>query len=347
VRRLGEWTLLLVLAGASCSGASNAPGDGGSSQGGSSGAGGSGAAGGAGGSGGSAGSAGGGAGTVGSGGAGGTSGTSGGPAGRGGWGSGGIDPSCVRPDAQLNRFLNLDIRGEAFPDEHRLEYVYVVTKNASSGIIAAGRATVGSAFTLHLEGGYERNTVQQIAWFADADGDGRCYSSDGDHFGYIMVGPFDPAGNDAYSVTFRHNDVAGIPGEANPCVGSRPFGDMAGIGLRATGFEAHERATFYALARNPLNGFVFGRGQYPFLSGQFGLHLPRAYARNLAEEIFWFVDADGDGLCTSADHRGYAVTPIVATEVDQVNVDITDNHTNETPKGVDVCVVLNGCPVAP
>jgi hypothetical protein len=67
----------------------------------------------------------------------------------------------------------------------------------------------------------------------------------------------------------------------------------------------------------------------------------------LAEEIFWFVDADGDGLCTSADHRGYAVTPIVATEVDQVNVDITDNHTNETPNGVDVCVVLNGCPVAP
>ena len=162
-----------------------------------------------------------------------------------------------------------------------------------------------------------------------------------------MIGPFDPAGNDAYSVTIFHNDVAGIPGETNPCVGVRPFGDMADIGLRATGFEAHEGATVYVLARNALNGFVFARGQYPYLSGQFGLHLPRAYARNLAEEIFWFVDADGDRLCTGSDHRGYAVTPVVATQVDQVTVEITDNHATETAKGVDVCLVLNGCPVAP
>ena len=75
----------------------------------------------------------------------------------------------------MHRFLNLDIRGEAFPSEHSFEWVYVVTKNASSGIVAAGRATVTGSFTLHLEGGYERNTVQQVAWFADADGDGDCY----------------------------------------------------------------------------------------------------------------------------------------------------------------------------
>ena len=67
--------------------------------------------------------------------------------------------------------------------------------------------------------------------------------------------------------------------------GRPPFGDMADIGLRATGFEAHEGATVYVLARNALNGFVFARGEYPYLSGQFGLHLPRAYARNAAEEI--------------------------------------------------------------
>ena len=41
------------------------------------------------------------------------------------------------------------------------------------------------------------------------------------------------------------------------------------------------------------------------------------------------------------------MTPVVTTEVDQVNVDITDNHVTETAKGVDVCAVLNGCPLAP
>ena len=215
-------------------------------------------------------------------------------------------PSCVRSDAQLHRFLNLDIRGEAFPSEHSFEWVYVVTKNASSGIVAAGRATVAGSFTLHLEGGYERNTVQQVAWFADADGSGDCYGV-ADHFGYTMVGPFDPAGNDAYSVTIWHDDVGGIPGETNPCVGVRPFGDMADIGVHATGFEAHEGATVYVLARNALNGFVFARGEYPYLSGQFGLHLPRAYARNAAEEIFWFVDADG--AIASAPARIIGATP--------------------------------------
>ena len=163
----------------------------------------------------------------------------------------------------------------------------------------------------------------------------------------MTIGPFDPAGNDTISTAIVHNDVGGIPGETNPCAGVRPFGDMADINLNAPGFEAHEGAPVYLLTRNGLNGFVFARGESTITSGRFGFYFPRAYARGLAQEIFWFVDADGDRVCTSSDHRGYAVTPVSTTQPDTVYLEITDNHATESARGADVCVVLNGCPLAP
>jgi hypothetical protein len=337
MKRFGSWSLLVVLAGASCSGSSSGPGDGGPGGGG--GLGGSAAVGGG-------GTGGGGGGSVGGSAAGGTSGTGGGLAGHGGWGVGGIDPSCVRPDAQLHRFLNLDVSSQGFPGEHSGEWVYVVTRNATSGVLGAGRGLLsGPGFTLHFEGGYERNTSQMIEWFADADGSGDCIFSSGDHVGYMMIGPFDPAGNDAVSATIVHNDVGGIPGEGNSCNGGGVFGYMADMSLSAAGFAAYNGATVYLLTRATQNGAVFARGETTIAGGGFGFYFPRGYAQQTTQEVFWFVDADGDGVCTSSDRPGYAVTP--ASAMDTLYFDITDNHVATSVTGADVCVVLNGCPIAP
>ena len=61
------------------------------------------------------------------------------------------------------------------------------------------------------------------------------------------------------------------------------------------------------------------------------------------------MDVDGDGVCvTGTDHTGYsassAFNPVQIAPVDQ---QVTDSHTSNTARNADVCVVMNGCQVAP
>ena len=341
VKCLGRSTLLLVLAGADCSGSPGASGDGGSA--GASGSAGAAGIGGGAGSGGAAGDGRAGAAGTGSGGA------VGGGTGGGGTGAGGINPSCIRSDAQLHKFLNLDVRGESFAD-HNGETLYLITRSGSSGIIGTGKTLVSAGgFAVHFEGGYERNTSQQLLWFADADGDGNCNLSKGDHIGYVSLGPFDPVANDALTATIADNHVMDIPGETSPCSGARPFGDMLDMNVSASGFQAHEGSSVYMLTRTFQNGAVFGRGQTAVASGRFAFNFPRGFARQAYQEVFWFVDLDGDGLCTTtSDHLGYAVTAAFSPTGNQpLDMTITDNHAGTSARGADVCIVMNGCPIAP
>ena len=201
MKRRGLTTLLLLWVSGGCSGSSIAAGDGGPGVGGSGGF----------------------AGVDGRGGAGGIDGGgSGGIGGGSGGAGGGVDPSCVRSDAQLHRFLNLDVRGDGF-GAHEGQAVHLVTRTNSSGVIGAGKVTVeGGGFSIHFESGYERNTSQQLIWFADQDGDGTCNPAMGDHMGYVALGPFDPATNDALTVTISDNHVTDVAGDTTVCSANRP-----------------------------------------------------------------------------------------------------------------------------
>lgn len=333
MRRFGLTILLLLMAGEGCSGSSTAAGDGGP---------------GAGGSGGFAG-LGGAAGIDGGGSGGGVAGAGGGGASGGSGGTGGgVDLSCVRSDTQLHRFLNLDVRGDGF-GAHEGQAVHLVTRTNSSGVIGAGTVTVeGGGFTVHFESGYERNTSQQLIWFADQDGDGTCNPAMGDHMGYVAVGPFDPAANDALAVSVSDNHVTDVAGDTTVCSANRAFGGMVDMNVMASGFAAHEGSTVHVLTRTFQNGAVFGRGQATVASGGFSLRFPRGFVVQTYQEVFWFVDVDGDGVCTATDHPGYTVTaaavPTANQPFDQM---ISDNHTAMSARAADVCVVMNGCPIAP
>jgi hypothetical protein len=113
-----------------------------------------------------------------------------------------------------------------------------------------------------------------------------------------------------------------------------------------SGFDAHEGLTVHVLTDSPYNHHVWGTGQATIVGGGFALHFPRGFERTTYQEIFWFIDVDGDGRCaTPNDHTGYAATsaftPLDASAV--VQMAITDNHNNVNAGREDVCVIMNGC----
>jgi hypothetical protein len=102
----------------------------------------------------------------------------------------------------------------------------------------------------------------------------------------------------------------------------------------------------HLLTSSPYNGLVRGAGQATIAGGAFAFHFPQGFERTTYQEVFWFVDTDGDGACaTSVDHTGYlatsAFTPLDPTAV--VEVQISDNHMITSARQEAVCVVMNGC----
>jgi hypothetical protein len=123
---------------------------------------------------------------------------------------------------------------------------------------------------------------------------------------------------------------------------------MADMNVTGLGFKAHEGAIVHLLTRSFQNGAVFGRGEAPVAAGGFAFRLPHAFVSFTYQEVFWYVDADGDGACTTADHRGYTVTAAFRpTGNEALDQPITDNHVVTSARGADVCIVMNGCLLAP
>ena len=118
--------------------------------------------------------------------------------------------------------------------------------------------------------------------------------------------------------------------------------------ITATGFAAHDGATVRLLTRTGQNGAVFGAGQTTIAGGKFSLHFPSAYQQFTYQEILWFVDIDGDGVCTIADHRGgVSSSAFTPTGSAAVTMPITDNHMTTTTRSADLCAIANGCQLAP
>jgi hypothetical protein len=254
------------------------------------------------------------------------------------------DSSCSGVDVQNRRFVDLNVRGESF-SSHDGRTVYLVTRTSPTVVLGAASATVvAGGFAVHLEGGYDRSSSQQLLWFVDQDGDGKCALASGDHMGYLALDPVDPVANDSLDLVISDNHVSDVPGSPDPCSGASPFADMSDMSVTASGFEAHEGAAVQLLTRSLQTGAVFGRGQATVAAGGFGFRFPRAFVSFTYQEVFWYVDLDGDGACTAADHPGYAVTSAARpTGNEPFDLSITDNHTGTSVGGADVCTVMNDC----
>lgn len=260
--------------------------------------------------------------------------------------------SCEGVDAGTSPrgdYLDMDISAAGFA-EHEGRAVFLVTRTDAWDVLGVGRATVvGGRFAFHFPKAYQRALSQEVLWFVDGDGDGLCTGAAGDHSGYLVAGPFDPAGNDAVAVALSDNHVRVSPQGADLCAPAMAFADMLDIDVTASGFEAHDGRTVYLLTRSAANGAIFGAGRATIAAGGFALHLPKAFVADTYQEVFWFVDEDADGTCAGGtDHTGTMVTSAFwPTENVPYDLRLTDNHALESGRHADVCVVMNGCQLAP
>jgi len=246
-------------------------------------------------------------------------------------------------------YMDLDITASGFAD-HEGKTVLLETRGNSDGVLGSAKATVtGGAFTVHLPKGYRRAQDQELLWLVDVDGDGVCNDAAGDQTGYVVVTAPDPPGSTPLAVAITDNHVRNTKSNVDLCNPAIPFGDMLDIDITGVGFDAHEGQTVRLLARTLDNGAIFGSGSARVVGGGFALHLPRGFERYSYEEVIYFVDTDGDGRCVvGTDHTGYTVTPAF-NPIQNVPVALQtmDNHTATSARGADVCVVMNGCQVAP
>jgi hypothetical protein len=246
-------------------------------------------------------------------------------------------------------YVDLNISASGFT-EHEGQTVFLVTRSNTYGVLGSGSAVVsGGAFAFHFPRGYQRASDQQIIWLLDADGDGVCDAAAGDHTGFLLVSATDPPGAEPVAVAISDNHVQMTPSGANLCNPAFPFGDMLDMNVTGTGFDADEGRTVHLLARTVDNGAIFASGDAVIASGGFVLHFPRGFERFTYEEIFFFVDVDGDGRCVvGTDHPGYTVTAAFnPTQNIPVDVPLMDNHMAQSARGADVCAVMDGCQLAP
>jgi hypothetical protein len=245
--------------------------------------------------------------------------------------------------------LDMRITASGF-GAHERHTVFLVTREDASGVLGAGNATiVDGGFTITFPKGYRRAANHEILWLVDADGDGLCTEAAGDHTGYLVAGGFDPAGSEAFTIAITDNHVRTTPRTPDLCNSVRAFADMFDFNVTGSGFAGHDGRRVHLLTRTGVNGAVFGSGVATVMGGGFSFNFPKGFEWVTYQEILWFVDEDGDGICTAAvDHLGYAVTSaFTPLENVPVTMPITDNHATRSARGADVCVVMNGCQLAP
>lgn len=278
---------------------------------------------------------------------GGTMGRAGAPGVGGAAGGAQVHAPCTLPDAQVNAFLDLEVRGEGF-EAHEGRTIHVFSRVNSGGILGTASAQIaGGTFRVRFAGGVRRGAEgQDVSWFVDADGDGQCNTARGDDPGFQAIDPFDPPGAQALALVVSDNHATS-PRVRGACDGTRPFEEMSDLALAATGFADHDGATIHVLTR-AANGAVLGSGQATVAGGGWSMVFPHAYSQFTYQDILWFVDSDSDALCTPADHRGnLATNASTSTGNAVVTMPISDNHRTATARNADVCIVMNGCPIAP
>jgi hypothetical protein len=246
-------------------------------------------------------------------------------------------------------YVDLNITASGFA-EHEGKAVFLVTRVGLGGVIGTGSATVrGGAFTLRFPMGYRRSSDQEVLWLIDADSDGLCNAAAGDQTGYVLISAVDPAGTDALDVAITDNHLPTTSHNVDLCNPAQPFGEMLDMNILGKGFEAHEGRAVHVLTRTLYNGAIFGSGEAVIAGGGFALNFQKGYQRSSYQEVFLFVDVDGDGRCLpGTDHTAYVATSAFnPLRIEPIDEQVTDNHAAKSARNADVCVVMNGCQLAP
>jgi hypothetical protein len=252
------------------------------------------------------------------------------------------------PRAEATRpIVDMKVAGSGL-EAHERQRVRLLTRSRSTASLRGiGRGIVfGGRFTVYLPNGYERRADQEILWFVDVDGDGRCNASAGDHLGYATVAGLDPTGNDAVAVAVTDDHAGVVPGDVDVCAGMPPLSTMAVTG---SGFAGHEGARMFFFTRTSTGAPLAGATtSVSATGGVFFSQRPYAYERNANQQVLWFLDSQGSPnvACdvTTGDHVGFLATGAfdpIGNEV--VNLVISDNHVEMTTTAEDICAVMNGC----
>jgi hypothetical protein len=256
--------------------------------------------------------------------------------------------TCQPGDAGADRrrsFIDFQITGAAF-DGHNGSTIHLYTAGSSvNDVYGLGRQVIaGGGFVLELPAGYKRGSVQAVVWFVDVDGDGVCNSGNDDHSGFATVGPFDPGpgADERFEVTISDNHINPYHGSGDPCAGATA--PLLDLDITGSAFGAHEGQTIHLVTSSPNNDVVRATGQAIIQGGTFAFHFPRGLERFTYQDVFWFVDVDGDGRCTTgADHTGYVSTAAFNPVGDApLQMMITDNHAASLG-GLNICAIVSGC----
>ena len=249
--------------------------------------------------------------------------------------------ACASSAARANEkraFIDGIVRGAGFDAfEGRFVRLAARTLVGATRLGAARAQIIGGRFTMRLPAGIQRQAAPELLWFVDADGNDKCSATSGDLLGYATPGAFDPPANDPATVSIAASSLAVVPGNVDVCAAIEPLPTMT---VTSTGFEVDERVPIFVLTRMPSGAPI----------GAFGTHasagaLPAlTFERRPGQEVLWFADGTGTGICVTADgaHTGAASTAASAP-TGNLTLPITDSHAVTTPGGDDVCAVVNGC----
>ena len=227
-------------------------------------------------------------------------------------------------------------------DTNPVEFVYLVVRQDSGSVFSTSlRVPVGGSFGGPITRALKRNVAGEILWMVQRNYTEFCDPANGDHAGYLHVDAADPPGSDAVKISLTDNQVTSTPRDGVLCDPQRPFAGMVPMDISGTGFADEGKVVrFYTVLAN---GITAGAGRTGVGDGK--VSIPLTYDENTNQEIYWFVDRDDDQVCTNGiDHPGYVkTTPFRPAGREPFEVSITDNQIETTPRGVDVCAVMNAC----
>jgi hypothetical protein len=125
--------------------------------------------------------------------------------------------NLCNPGFPFGDMLDMNVTGTGFDaDEGRT--VHLLARTVDNGaIFASGDAVVASGgFVLHFPRGFERFTYEEIIFFVDVDGDGRCTPGTDDP-GYAVTAAFNPTQNVPVDVPLMDNHMAQSARGADVC----------------------------------------------------------------------------------------------------------------------------------
>jgi len=281
----------------------------------------------------------------------------------------GLQPILIRGGDPNGLFLHMRMAGEGLTEfEGRL--VTVRTGFWPDGRWSSGQARIiDGRFSLEFPQGHEASLYTQKTVLFDVDGDGRCSPGDAVWNDFsatpttpeLMERDFGPGATGGIAATGGFTGPAGggrpldAP-TADDCrriemcapYAARAFEKRAFIDqiVRGEGFDAFEGRYVRLAARTAGGATKLGSARAKVFGGRFTMLLPAGIPRQVAPELLWFVDADGDNKCsaTSGDLLGYTTPDAFDPPANEPATVSIGPAAATVPGNVDVCAAFEAPP---